>query len=251
MLQVLAAFIFALISVSPASGADTCWVLSQTTKLRGKQKLIVCEKGLRHESNGIVTVAYPPDWSVVLFNTTTKKVFHAKGKSIATNAGVVNDYMIGEYFSRLPMRADKAQKINGSLMNHYIMRSGRKPLPPAAFDPGSAKKWMTDTVILSADMWTLADFRPPEKMQTLLDDLFKLSKVNGVPVKMVYVDSSGRVVEELTTEKIEKGPLKAGSFEVPRGFAKTGNISEVASIRTRQQMDGMAELFGNWRDSQK
>jgi len=248
-IRVLAAFVLAVVIVGPVAGADSCWVLSQTSMLRGKETLTVSANALRHEYNDIVTVATAPKWSVIVFNKKTKKVFDTGGKVIANNSGINNELMVGEYFTKLPMRADKPQKLTGVNANHYIMRSGKKPISQAAYESRNVKKWVADTIILNADMWTLGDFQPSEPVQKLLVEIYKLPKVSGVPMKMVYVDIGGREVKELLTDKVEKVSVTATTFSVPAGYAKAQNLSEVASVRSKKQMDGVAELFGNWRDS--
>lgn len=247
MYRVSAALILTLVCLCPAVGAETGWVFRQTSMLKGEQTLTVSPRGLKHESMGIVIAATQPDWNVIVYNTKLKNVFDTKGRIESVNVGVNSELLTGDYFSKLRLKPESRETLSGVNTQHYIMRS------TAVTDSGenskNIKRWISRAYVIKADMWATNVLEPPPQMQKILYELYKLPSVSGIPVKMTYVDSTGKTTNELVTKSVIKSTLESNTFATPKGYRTAMNISEVAVIRSKKMMDNMAEMFNDWRGS--
>jgi len=217
--------------------------LRQTNKTVGEQKVIVTAKALRCEAMAthIVLVCAAPDWKVVIYNPTTKKI-HTKAYD--DFSGYLQNQIVfftGSSYADKPLIPAGSGTFKGFPSKSFCQpKNYRNTLMPKYYKKlvvGGEPVEMIYTVLLLPGV--------SKQVESVLERFYGLAKIGGVPVvySLTTIAKEKKVI--LTTAKVERVKVDDTIFKIPTGLTGTKNVEEVFLDGKSDDSSELIDLFGS------
>jgi hypothetical protein len=223
------------IDVAPAGQAQQQkgWALYQTSPHSGVWYVYLSKNGLAavNKKIGATLVTRAPQWNVVLYNDKTKVYYLStlsqwKGSFQSPNAKTNRFKQAAKKAVSTPPRKGKTAPIAGLMATQYITES---PLQ------GSGAK--------RAEFWVTRDIEVAPQLTEILAKTYGygLNDVHGMPLRVAYIDETGKRIPVFDTLKAQQQIIPTESFTYPPTYTQVDN--EVAVFMDEKGRKAMANIM--------
>lgn len=211
-----------------------CTVLQQDNPHTGMWSVYLSKNGMITENRKMACclVTSAPDWNVVMYNCKTRCYFLSplsewKGASLKASSSK-NAAKQAAYRSMLVEKKPKVLR-EGTILGH------------------PAKQFLTDnlasTGLKKVEFWVTPDVEAPPELKQVFSKIYGvgLSSVEGLPLKVSYIDENGKRTPVFTTTKIEKTQVPSTYFTCPPGYKRVD--SEIAVLMDEEGQKRMKAIM--------
>ncbi|MBU6450655.1 MAG: hypothetical protein KGS72_02675 [Cyanobacteria bacterium REEB67] len=207
--------------------------LSQICKTVGRQEVLLSARGLRvqHRNSGLVALFLPPYKEVFFFNSKSKKCISMP---------------LAKFVS--PFAYSWNMLFNVNIADIPVVKAGSRDFPSRALGPIRAVQYQSTPTFVAGQQalrarreipsrsvqsitYVVTDhFEAPAAQGRLLQKMYGLPAVPGVPLDMVFHDLHDTKKSYLTTSEILKAKASAADFARPSGLSPAHTVEEVTSV---------------------
>lgn len=224
-----------IIDAAPAGQAQAQkgWALYQTSPHSGVWYVYLSKNGLAavNKKIGATLVTKAPNWNVILYNDKTKVYYLStlaewKGSFQTPNSKANRFKQAAKKAVATPPRKGKTANIAGLMATQYITDS---PLQ------GSGAK--------RAEFWVTRDIEVAPQLTEILARTYGygLNDVHGMPLRVAYIDETGKRIPVFDTLKAQQQVIPTESFTYPPSYTQVDN--EVAVFMDEKGRKAMANIM--------
>lgn len=217
-LMLTAAVLAGLCSGPAAQANEQGWYLHQKSLWGGEHMIYVGTTGIRlyNKQMGVSAVCSAPDWKMVLYNDKSRCYFEPP-MTDKTAAARISRTLISKLGSGM---------ISGQPVNHYQGNSSKDKEEQSEF-------------------WTATQITLPISFKRWLANIYKLPEIPGLPLRITYIDRSGKNVTALDTLGCERGVITANLFARPTGYKRVND--EVMVLMDAETKEDLANVLNEFK----
>jgi hypothetical protein len=217
-LMLAAAALAVLYMAAKAPAAEQGWYLHQKSLWGGEHMIYVGSSGIRlyNKQMGVSAVSSAPDWKMILYNDKSRCYFEPP----------VTDKTTAARISRTLVSKIGSGMISGQPVDHY---------------QGSSSKNIEE----QSEFWTATQISLPVSFKRWLANIYKVPEIPGLPLRITYVDSSGKTVTALDTLGCQRGVIPANLFARPVGYKRVND--EVMVLMDAESKDDLANVITEFK----
>jgi len=210
------------------------WLLLQNNPHTGTWSVYISPTGMLcvNTKMGTALVTSVPNWDVCMYNCRTKVYFFTplsewKGASLKASG-------------KTPNRAASAHK-------SVLVEKTPQFLSQGNILGYSAAQYLTDnlasTGLKKVEFWVTKDILPPPAVRQVLSKVYGvgLTTVEGLPIKVSYLDETGKKTPVFTTVKITKIKIPLAYYRLPMDFKRVD--SEIAVLMDKEGQKTMKAIM--------
>jgi hypothetical protein len=218
------------------------WVLQQDNPHTGVWNVFLSSAGMAavNKKMGCTLVTKAPQWNVVMYNDKTKVYFLSplsewKGASLKAATGKTGAKGQQAYKSMLVEKKPKKLE-EGEILGH------------------KASKYLTDnlasTGLKKVEFWVTPDVQAPPELKQVFSKIYGvgLSSMQGLPLRVSYIDENGKRTPVFTTTKIDSQQIPLSNFTYPSSYKRVD--SEIAVLMDEKGREAMASIMDDMGDGQ-
>jgi hypothetical protein len=221
------------VEISSPPAVDSAYRLSQICKTVGRQDILISGRGLRvqHRNSGLVALFLPPYKEVFFFNSKSKKCISMP---------------LSKFVS--PFAYSWNMLFNVNIADIPVVKTGRREFAVRGSGAISAVQYQSTVAFVAAQKALRAQKEIPARsvqsityivtdrfaaaapQARLLQKMYGLPAVPGVPLDMVFHDLHDTKKSYLTTSEVQETKASAADFARPAGFSTASTVEEVTSV---------------------
>jgi hypothetical protein len=243
--------LLALCLVSSAIGetraeAPLAYRFKQVCKTAGTQEVTVTDSNIcvKSSKGGLVALFGAPYREIYLYNTHSKKCIAVPFQKYNSPFSYMWNLIYSQNLADIPLTRPVAVSFKAA-----GCQSKCQALPGLQFN--STDKYTNDRIashknndlpargIMTLTYTTTAKFTQTPELGHLLQKMYGLPEVDGVPLTLIYRNFHNEARDYLLTSEVEQVKISAADFSRPTGYAPAQTVEEVTSVVN----DGI-EIFG-------
>jgi hypothetical protein len=220
----LAALLVSLLSVTPGSASTPGRLLIQRCQALGSAEVMYCPSAVRivTKQTGCIILASAPSWAVTIYNPQNHACFRClRSGEFADQYFGAAGMLYKAKFNELRSSAAENISLLGAPATHITYKSTAK------FGKAARKVMRKELLASSAEFWVGKDKLVPPPAAALLEDLYRLPKENGVPLRFDWLDAKEHSHLRLTTAVFKAVDCDRAMCELPKGLRLVKKAAEV------------------------
>jgi hypothetical protein len=233
-----------------ALAQDKGWTIEQSNKLVGRQTIYITKDAVKivNPRRRFVLLMKAPAWNVALYNMKSKVFYEAPLNRFESCVSLANPLLAGDYLQSLPVKKATSSKetVSSLACDHYSMQGRPKRLRKKRY--GGFEVDMQDELrVTSAHYFVSNSIMVPQQISTLIERVYKIPRIEGIPVKLIMSLDTGEVLRELETDACRAGVLAKNTFDCPKNFKRVKTEQEAAIDADDSQLKMRINQFDDWR----
>lgn len=201
------------------------WTSYQTSGLLGDQDLYATASGIkiieRRSGSGITASA--PDWTVYVFDKTTKRICSYKLKDYPGLGDKVTALTGGHKMGSLPLKPVGKTTLNGiNAIECQTTKSFTSKQEKDHERESADHRFVRSARLLVADKVTL-----PKQALAIACKFYGVPPYPALPLEFKYLNLKGDLVTILLTSELKPIKLEAADFKPPEGFQKVASVEKL------------------------
>jgi hypothetical protein len=199
-----------------AQADEQGWYLRQKSLWGGEHMMYVGTTGIRlyNKQMGFSAVASAPDWKVFLYNDKSRCYFEPP----------MTDKAAAQKIKRRLVSKVGTAMISGQPADHYQANSDDKEE--------------------QSEFWTATQISLPASFKRWIANTCKVPDIPGLPLRITYVDHSGKNVTAWDTFGCERGSIPVATFARPVGYKRVNDeVMVLMDAETKEDLAGVINEF--------
>ncbi len=200
---------------------------TQICKTVGIQEITLVKGAIRvkHKNSGMVAVYREPYKEAVFYNTASKKIVSLPLAKYVSPYAYSWNFFFTRNIADIPIVESGAAK--------YADRAARRYRSSDKFGESQEALYAKHDIparCVKTLLYTVTDaFKTGSEQNRLLQKMYGLPLVEGLPLELVFYDLHNMKKSYLTTSDIKAIKVSPADFDVPQGLATARNVEEVCS----------------------
>lgn len=189
----------------------------QLSEISGEVLVLATPKAARivNRKAGYKIIMKAPNWNVWVFNDTRKVVYKTTWNKFKL------DFDYGSNIIRKARYSESSEKI---LFGHETMHGFRTTHQKVKT---KGKKSGGVLNVAQVDYWIIDKSLIPQPVTKVIQELYRLPKLDGYPLKITYVTAQGKVCEDVVSKVVTRRSFKKKRFKVPANYKQVSQLSKV------------------------
>ncbi len=213
------------------------WSVQQNSKFYGKTQIFVSNQGvkLRRSRDDLVMVAVPPDWSVISYKPSSRKLCRI---SLAEFGYLIESFL-------KPIKLPALVVLPGSETTKWNTKTKTFWSGQVPYRVDATHKDVGPNRTFNVHLIAATDLNLPEQVGSFVSKYYGIPIVRGLPLQFTYSRNVEGSQLDLTTELLKPEEIDRSEFRTPSGYKEVEDIREVnLDSESSKFIDDFAKKLG-------